>query len=505
MRRERKASHPAEAQRGRSLRDASSTPSSSGHKRFSLEGAESLIPLLDALLNAAADDGMDEVVIGMAHRGRLNVLANIIGKSSSRIFRRVRGRHRSRYDPGIGRRQVPPRSLRRSRVDLSGRKIEVSVAANPSHLEAVDPVLEGIVRAKQERLRESSGTTRSLPVLDPRRRRLRRSGRGRRDAQPVSQLRGYRTGGTVHVVVNNQVGFTTSTLRARSSFYATDVAKTVQAPIFHVNGDDPEAVVQVARLAFAFRQAFHKDVVIDMICYRRLGHNEGDEPSYTQPRHVPDHRSSTARFGSSTWSVSSTPGALPWMKASSSSSEFRGLLDRAFEETRALPPQTPRCRRPEVESPGPLPPRYLRLPVETIVAAITTSCRTDSRSTPSSMRTGPRSVAAMLGRGTHGLGGGRGAGLRVALALEGHWIRLAGEDSKRGPSLIATRPSSTSRPESRWIPLQDLTAERARLRIVDSLLSEFAAVGFEYGYSIEMPRLSCCGRRSSATSSTAPR
>ena len=250
-----------------------------GHKRFGLEGSESLVPMLDAVLSAAAGDGIEEAVIGMSHRGRLNVLANIIGKSYGRIFREFEGDIDPSSTGGSG--DVKYHLGAEGTFDSANGPIAVGVVANPSHLEAVDPVLEGVVRAKQER-RGEEGHHRVLPVLI--------HGDAAFAGQGVvvetfnlSQLRGYRTGGTVHIVINNQVGFTTSTLDARSSFYATDVAKTVQAPIIHVNGDDPEAVVRVARFAFAYRQAFNKDVVIDMICYRRRGHNEGDEPSYTQP------------------------------------------------------------------------------------------------------------------------------------------------------------------------------------------------------------------------------
>src|SRR5688500_16777975 len=251
-----------------------------GQKRFSLEGAETTVPVLDEICEAAAESGLDEVCIGMAHRGRLNVLANIVGKKYSQIFREFEG-------------NIDPRTVQGSGdvkyhlgadgefVAGSGDKIKVSVAANPSHLEAVDPVLEGIARAKQDMLDQGE----RIPVLT-----LLVHGDAAFAGQGVvaetlnlSQLRGYRTGGTIHLVVNNQVGFTTSPGSSRSSLYCTDVARMVQAPIFHVNGDDPEACIRVAQLAFEYRQAFNKDVVIDLVCYRRRGHNEGDDPSYTQP------------------------------------------------------------------------------------------------------------------------------------------------------------------------------------------------------------------------------
>ena len=251
-----------------------------GQKRFSLEGGETTVPLIDEICEAAAEDGLDEVTIGMAHRGRLNVLANIVGKSYSQIFREFEGNIDPRTVQGSGDVKYHLGAEGEFLAD-SGDKIKVSVAANPSHLEAVDPVLEGIARAKQDVLNQGE----AFPVLP-----LLVHGDAAFAGQGVvaetlnlSQLRGYRTGGTIHVVVNNQVGFTTSPAASRSSLYCTDVARMVQAPIFHVNGDDPEACIRVARLAFEYRQAFNKDVVIDLVCYRRRGHNEGDDPSYTQP------------------------------------------------------------------------------------------------------------------------------------------------------------------------------------------------------------------------------
>ena len=450
-----------------------------GHKRFGLEGAESLIPLLDTLLNAAVDDEMEEVVIGMAHRGRLNVLANTIGKSYSRIFGEFEGNMDVDTTQGSGDVKY---HLGASGVHETpfGSKIEVSVAANPSHLEAVDPVLEGIVRAKQERL-GSFGHNKVLPVLlhgD-----AAFAGQGVvAETFNLSQLRGYRTGGTVHVVVNNQVGFTTSTLDARSSFYATDVAKTVAAPIIHVNGDDPEAVGKAARLAFAFRQAFNKDVVIDMICYRRRGHNEGDEPSYTQPLmyRIIDQRRSVRKLYMerlvNTQEVSVDEGEQLL-------EEFRGLLDRAFEETRALPPQFPGSP-PEVVSPAAVTTSISPATVETIVAAVTTP--------PDGFTLHPKLVRMVQNRRTMADEGLMDWAVAEAmalgsLALEGHWIRLAGEDSKRGTFSHRHAALVDFETGAEWIALQDLAAEFARLRIVDSLLSEFAAVGFEYGYSVEMP------------------
>ena len=251
-----------------------------GQKRFSLEGGESLIPLLDAIISDAADDELDEVAIGMAHRGRLNVLTNIAGKTYAQVFREFEGTQDPRSVQGSGDVKYHLGTEGTFTSD-NGKETKVYLAANPSHLEAVDSVLEGIVRAKQDRLDQGE----AFPVLP-----IMVHGDAAFAGQGVvaetlnlSQLRGYRTGGTIHIVVNNQVGFTTAPSSSRSSTYSTDVAKMIQAPVFHVNGDDPEAVVRIGQLAYEFRQRFHKDVVIDMVCYRRRGHNEGDDPSMTQP------------------------------------------------------------------------------------------------------------------------------------------------------------------------------------------------------------------------------
>src|SRR6202042_1227382 len=252
-----------------------------GQRRFSLEGAEALIPLVDAVLTEAAKAPLDEAVMGMAHRGRLNVLANIIGKSYAQIFQEFEGNLDPRSTHGSGDVKY---HLGADGVFTAadGGSIKTSLVANPSHLEAVDPVLEGVVRAKQDVIDKGEPGFTVLPLLIHGDAAF--AGQGVvAETLNLSLLRGYRTGGTVHVIVNNQVGFTTAPQYSRSSVYATDVARMIQAPIFHVNGDDPEAVVRIARMAFAYRQAFKKDIVIDMVCYRKRGHNETDNPSFTQP------------------------------------------------------------------------------------------------------------------------------------------------------------------------------------------------------------------------------
>src|SRR3954471_15067638 len=301
-----------------------------GHKRFSLEGAETLIPMLDYLFNEATADGVEEVVIGMSHRGRLNVLANILGKSYEKIFHEfegdidpntTQGSGDVKYHLGAdGTHQTP-----------DGSHMKLTLASNPSHLEAVDPIVEGMVRAKQMLIGDNKRAW-VLPILI--------HGDAAFAGQGVvaetlnfSQLPGYRTGGTIHLVINNQIGFTTGPESARSTMYATDVAKMVQAPIFHVNGDDTEACIRAAKLAYDFRQQFHKDVVIDMLCYRRHGHNEGDEPSLTQPKmykSIKEHRSVRKIYTETLL----RKGDIDPKEAESWLDQFQGKLQEAFDRTR---------------------------------------------------------------------------------------------------------------------------------------------------------------------------
>src|SRR5215213_2228409 len=301
-----------------------------GHKRFSLEGGESLIPMLDAVLDAAADDDMEGTVIGMSHRGRLNVLANTVGKSYGEIFGEFEGNLDPTLTQGSGDVKYHLGAVGKH-VARSGREVRVEVASNPSHLEAVNPVVEGIARARQDLLDRGEEAP-VLPILIHGDAAF--AGQGVvAETLNLSQLRGYRTGGTVHIVVNNQVGFTTSPSASRSSVYSTDVARMIQAPIFHVNGDDPEACVRVAELAFEFRQEFGKDVVIDLVCYRRRGHNEGDDPSMTQPmmyRLIEAKRSvrklyTESLIGRGDISVEDAEAALR---------DYQQQLERVFTETR---------------------------------------------------------------------------------------------------------------------------------------------------------------------------
>ncbi len=451
-----------------------------GAKRFSLEGSESLIPLLDAVVNAAADNAMDEVTLGMAHRGRLNVLANVVGKSLAKIFREFLGEPDVDDEAGGYSGDVKYHlGARGIHTSTAGADIAVEVVANPSHLEAVDPVLEGLVRAKQDAI-GAGAPDRVLPLLIHGDAAF--SGQGVvAETMNLSQLRGYYTGGTVHVVINNQVGFTTSAVDARSSHYATDVAKAVQAPIFHVNGDDPEAVVRVARLAFAFRQAFHKDVVIDLMCYRRLGHNEGDEPTYTQPRMYKtiENQPSVRRLYMDSLV---TRGDITAEEGEAAIHSFREALDAALTETRESEESGAVSRHGSSESH--VDTRVERNQLVAIEAKV--------RELPEGFSVHPKLLRQLTDRASQfaadQIDWATAESLAYgSLALEGHRVRLAGEDSQRGTFSHRHAVLVDYETEAEFTPLEHLHPDQAPIRIYDSNLSEFAAMGFEYGYSVAAP------------------
>jgi multifunctional 2-oxoglutarate metabolism enzyme len=454
-----------------------------GHKRFSLEGGESLIPMLDALLDRAADAGMEAVVMGMSHRGRLNVLANTVGKSYGEIFSEFEGNLDPTLTQGSGDVKYHLGAVGKH-VARSGSEVRVELASNPSHLEAVNPVVEGIARAKQDLLDRGE----EAPVLP-----LLLHGDAAFAGQGVvaetlnlSQLRGYRTGGTVHVIVNNQVGFTTSPDYGRSSTYATDVAKMIQAPIFHVNGDDPEACVRMARLAFDFRQAFKKDVVIDMWCYRRYGHNEADEPSFTQPLmygRIKDRRPVRKLYTEALVNR----GDLSVEDAERSLEEFRTRLQRAFDDTHE---DDRKVARVELERPAPMAADPAvktavdRGTLDRLAVALTT--------VPDGFDAHPKLVKWLeqrrgaLDRNAVDWSFGEALALG-SLLLEGRWVRLSGQDTRRGTFSQRHSVLVDQTNEDQYMPLANLGDGQGKVFIVDSLLSEFAAMGFEYGYSVANP------------------
>ncbi|MBE7323611.1 multifunctional oxoglutarate decarboxylase/oxoglutarate dehydrogenase thiamine pyrophosphate-binding subunit/dihydrolipoyllysine-residue succinyltransferase subunit [Nocardioides sp. Y6] len=455
-----------------------------GQKRFSLEGGETTIPLVDEICEAAAEADLDEVTIGMAHRGRLNLLANIVGKSYSQIFREFEGNIDPRTVQGSGDVKYHL-GAEGEFVAGSGETINVSVAANPSHLEAVDPVLEGIARAKQDVLDRGSEFFPVLPLLIHGDAAF--AGQGVvAETLNLSQLRGYRTGGTIHVVVNNQVGFTTSPGSSRSSLYCTDVARMVQAPIFHVNGDDPEACIRVARLAFEYRQAFNKDVVIDLVCYRRRGHNEGDDPSYTQPLMydlIEQKRSVRKLYTESLIGR----GDITVEEAEQVLRDYQQQLERVFTEVREATSQ------PSQWTTVPDYPEKSAGDATTSVTQEVMKRISDAYLTPPEGFTVHPKVMPQLQRRAAAILEGPidwGTGEILAfgsLLMEGRPVRLAGQDSRRGTFVQRFATIIDRKNADEWTPLTTLSEDQAKFYVYDSLLSEYAALGFEYGYSVARP------------------
>ena len=452
-----------------------------GQKRFSLEGGESVIPILDAVISSAAEKGLEEVCIGMPHRGRLNVLANIAGKSYGQIFQEFQGHYKENEVHGSGDVKYHLGTEGVFTAE-SGAKTKIYLAANPSHLEAVNPVLEGIVRAKQDKLNVKDIYT-VLPILlhgD-----ASFAGQGINfETMQLSQLKGYRTGGTVHIVVNNQVGFTTSPHAARSSRYSTDVAKTIEAPVFHVNGDDPEACVRVARLAFEYRQAFNKDVVIDMVCYRRRGHNEGDEPSFTQPmmyKLIDEKRSTRTLYTESLIGR----GDITPQEAEGLAREFQAQLEEVYASVANYQEEhDPNFQPPVVPNAEDVPTFISEATIREIAAtqlAIPEGFNIHPKMLPQLQKR-----AESINDGTIDWSTGELLAFG-SLLKEGRPVRLAGQDSRRGTFSNRHAVIVDKENGSDWTPLNALVPDQNQFFVIDSLLSEYAAMGFEYGYSVARP------------------
>ncbi len=459
-----------------------------GHKRFSLEGSETLIPMLDLILNNSSENGILEVVLGMAHRGRLNVLANIIGKSFESIFSEfediadldsIEGSGDVKYHLGASGKYKT----------RNGESVIVSVASNPSHLEWVNPVVEGIVRAKQTRLDDRREHRKVLPVLIHGDAAF--AGQGIvAETLNLSQLSGYRTGGTIHIIINNQIGFTTTPDEARSSQYATDVAKMIQAPIFHVNGDDPESALWVAQIAFEYRQMFKKDIVIDMFGYRRHGHNEGDEPGFTQPllyEKIKDHPSVQKIY------------LARLLKEKTINEEevkiFQNLIDNILSES------FDKIKRRISTFNGDAPLAVSKEKIEAITPVGSTSITENEleaiikgiTSLPKDFSVHPK-LKKFLEKRMEFLQDNSGADWALAeslafgsLLLEGTPIRLSGQDSVRGTFSHRHLALTDINTGLEYFPLKHLKSNQAKIEALDSLLSEAAVLGFEYGYSTADP------------------
>jgi len=470
-----------------------------GQKRFSLEGAEAVIPMMDAVIDQSAEHKLDEVVIGMPHRGRLNVLANIVGKPYSQIFSEFEGNLNPSQTHGSGDVKYHLGATGTYIQMFGDNDIAVSLVANPSHLEAVDPVLEGLVRAKQDLIDGVSGggpidEAREFTVVP-----LMLHGDAAFAGQGVvaetlnlALLRGYRTGGTIHIVVNNQIGFTTAPEFSRSAEYCTDVAKMVGAPIFHVNGDDPEACVWVARLAVDFREKFNKDVVIDMLCYRRRGHNEGDDPSMTNPA-MYDVIDTKRGVRKSYTEALIGRGDISTKEAEDALRDYQGQLEQVFNEVREL--EKHEVEPSESVEAAQMIPRGMSTAVDKSLLARIGDAHL---SFPEGFTPHPRVKPVLEKRREMAYEGKVDWAFAELLALgtflaEGKLIRLSGQDTKRGTFTQRHAVIIDPHTGAEFAPLDlltinpDGTPSGGRFLVYDSPLSEYAAVGFEYGYSVGNP------------------
>jgi len=450
-----------------------------GTKRFGLEGAESMIPIIDRIVSSAADDGMHGIVFGMPHRGRLNVLVNVMGKDYAQLFKEFEGHVSPDSVQGSG--DVKYHLGAKGEYhSASGASIDVELAANPSHLETVNGVVLGMVRAKQDAIQPPMLYS-VIPVLMHGDAAF--AGQGIvYEGLAMSDTSGYRVGGTIHLVVNNQIGFTTSPQFARSSLYATDVAKTVQAPIFHVNGDDPEACVRVAQLAYEYRQKFHKDVVIDMVCYRLHGHNEGDDPSYTQPlmyKAIAEKRSVRKLYVEQLVKR----GDISLEVAEQALVDYQSKLQVALDDTRQNAPGNVKAAKPPAPI-GVLPHVDTSVDKETIERIFY-----QLTNYPEGFHPHPKLVRQFEARQkAYETDGDFEWGVGEALAfgsllIEGFDVRLAGEDSRRGTFSHRHASLVDVETEETFLPLRGVPGISGNFWVYDSLLSEYAALGFEYGYA----------------------
>ncbi len=459
-----------------------------GTKRFGIEGGESLMPALEAILRRSAALGVRELVIGMPHRGRLNVLANFVGKPYAAIFSEFQGNSTNpEHVHGSG--DVKYHLGTSADREIGGRTIHLSLAANPSHLEAVDPVVLGKVRAKQQQ-RGDGARNQVAGILMHGDAAF--AGQGLvAESLELSELTGFSTGGTIHLIVNNQIGFTTAPSAARSSPYPSDVAKGVQAPIFHVNGDDPEAVVEVARIAAEYRREFNKDVVVDLFCYRRHGHNEGDEPAFTQPlmyRTIAAHPTTRQIYAARLVEE----GVVPEGEPEAMAARFVARLETEFASANSYRPN--KADWLEGAWAGLEPAPAGEAGCDTGVApALLREFGRGLATVPEGFRLNPK-IARQLDAKRAAIESGEGIDWATAEALaiaslcaEGTHVRMSGQDSGRGTFSHRHAILVDQESEARWVPINHVRAGQAPFEIIDSPLSEAAVVGFEYGYSLADP------------------
>lgn len=456
-----------------------------GQKRFSVEGGESIIPILDQLILGAAERGVDEVVVGMAHRGRLTVLANIIGNFSERIFTAFEGSVHPNFPADEG--DVKYHQGAMGAREVGGKEVKLTLSPNPSHLEFVDPVVEGMVRAKQDALQTAKEEARArvLPVLIHGDAAF--AGQGIvTETLNLADLKGYRTGGTIHFIINNQIGFTTSPTSSRSSIYSTDIAKMTQLPIFHVNADDTEAAWRVLQIALDFRKQFGKDVVIDLIGFRRHGHNEADEPSYTQPlmyQRVREHPGvrelysrQLIREGVVTQEEVNQMIEMLWRRYENAMLGAKEIVARQKAVTK-LPEPKPEADGSQIIETGVS--REALNEISRVMSVVPQGFNLNQK------MVGQMSRRAKMGEGEAPIDWAFAEGLAYgSLVMEGTSVRLSGQDSGRGTFSQRHAVMYDTRTGEPWIPLVELSNNGASFEVFDSSLSEAGVLGFEYGYSV---------------------
>lgn len=460
-----------------------------GQKRFSLEGGETLIPMLDAIIESAHTHGISQLVMGMAHRGRLNVLANILGKDFQTLFSEFSENYVPHLELGDGDVKYHL-GFDATVLNSAGHRVGISLAPNPSHLELVDPVVQGKARAWQRHLGDTVERSKVLPILIHGDAAF--AGQGIvMETLNLSQLEGYRTGGTLHIVINNQIGFTTTPQDARSTRYCTSVAKMLGVPILHVNGDDPLTAVYAIELALEFRQKFHKDIVIDLVCYRRHGHNEGDEPSFTQPTlysAIKDHPSPSHLLKQKL--IKEDPSIEQEIN------DWQARFDQRLEEALTLSREKATAFRPAIRPPISTPALLHKIKttpsrqsVDTVARALTT--------VPETHNTDPK-IKRLLQQRAKMYAGEIPLDWAAAellafgtLVHEGIPVRLSGQDSRRGTFSQRHCVIYDTKTRERYIPLKNISPDQATFCVYNSPLSEAAVLGFDFGYSLDYPKMLC--------------
>lgn len=464
-----------------------------GQKRFSLEGAETLIPVLDYLINNSAEHDVEQVVMGMAHRGRLNVLANTLKKSYAEIFTEFEDNHVPNTIMGDGDVKYH-KGYSCDHITPKGKTVHLSLTANPSHLEAVDPVVLGRVRAKQRNIGDTD-RKRVLGILMHGDAAF--AGQGIvSEVLNLSQLEGYKTGGTIHVIINNQIGFTTIPKDARSGEYCTDVAKMIQAPIFHVNGDDPDACLRVAKLASEFRAKFQKDVVIDIYCYRRHGHNEGDEPSFTQPTLYEEIKVHPAPFEIYNKKLVEA-GIITEAQINSMADVLDADLKKAQKAAHAKPQvvnNEPFHKEWEgLTSAYSFAPVKTTVPKKTLLEIAASWTKFPEGFTPHRKVTGIMEKRQQTVKAGEGIDWAGAEALAIgSLLLDKVPVRISGQDSRRGTFSHRHAVVRDAEDASPYIPMNFIRPDQSRFCVYDSCLSESGVLGFDYGYSLDNPHMMIC-------------